>query len=356
MVIGNLMGSRIRVLSVGISPPFVAKDVELLREHYEVTHLEVTYTSGLRSRVEDAFSLTRMVASIPTFDVVYFWTANLHSYVGVRVAERFGVPTVVAIGGFEVARVPEFDYGGLLEPSDARRIKYVLENADAVLAVDEGLVRDAEENLGVSGDHIETVPTGYDIERYTPKTNTDQLVLAVAAESKWNRARLKGLDTFVTTAADFDDTQFAVIGVSGDALRRLDEIAPPNVELVEPMPHDDLIPWYERAKVYCQLSYREGLPNSLCEAMLSGCVPVGTDTQGIRTAIGNTGFLVPFGDVDATREAIDKALESPERARQARERIATLFPLERREQELVRIIDECVYPKRVDGRKTEIRR
>ena len=41
---------------------------------------------------------------------------------------------------------------------------------------------------------------------------------------------------------------------------------------------------------------REGLPNALCEAMLCECVPVGTDVQGIRTAMGDAGFYVPYGD------------------------------------------------------------
>jgi glycosyltransferase involved in cell wall biosynthesis len=53
---------------------------------------------------------------------------------------------------------------------------------------------------------------------------------------------------------------------------------------------------------------REGLPNALCEAMLCGCIAVGSDVQGVRTAMGEHGFLVPYGDVAATCDAIRKAL------------------------------------------------
>lgn len=329
------MPDEIRVLSVGTPEPYVTKDVRLLEDDFRVTHIEVEYNRRLGTLLKDGIGFSRMVAELLRADVAYFWFANLHAYVGVRVAELVGTPTVVTVGGFEVAHVPQFDYGGLLDETDARRIRYVLERADAVLVVDDGLKRDAERNLGVSGSHIRTVPTGYDPDRFKPDPAGErELVLTVAAESKWNRARLKGLDTFVTAAEGFENTEFVVVGVSGDAHDRLRDLAPPNVTLVKPVPQDELVAWYQRARVYCQLSFREGLPNSLCEAMLCGCTPVGADVQGIRTAIGDAGTLVPFGDVDATRETIREALGSDARGDEARARIVDRFHVEQRRERL----------------------
>lgn len=325
------MPDEIRVLSVGTPEPYVTKDVRLLEDDFHVTHIEVEYNRQLRTFIKDGIGFSRMVAELLRADVSYFWFANLHAYVGVRVAERVGTPTAVTVGGFEVAHVPQFDYGGLLDETDARRTRYVLEHADSVLVVDDGLKRDAERNLDVSGSHIKTVPTGYDPDRFKPGPSAERdLVLTVAAESKWNRARLKGLDTFVTAAAGFEDAEFVVVGVSGDARDRLRDLAPPNVTLVKPVPQDELVAWYQRAQVYCQLSFREGLPNSLCEAMLCGCTPVGTDVQGIRTAIGDVGALVPFGDVEATRETIREALQSDGRGGDARVRILDRFHVDQR--------------------------
>lgn len=335
------MPREIRVLSVGTSQPFVQKDVQVLRKHFDVRHLEVEYERNIEVLIKDAKAFSQMIAGILWADVVYLWFANLHAYLGVRMAQIVGKPTVVTLGGFEVARVPEFGYGALLDSTQTQRVKYVLNHADVVLAVDDGLKRDAKRNLGISGEKIRTVPTGYDPNRFAPGNSERQSVLTVAAESKWNRARLKGLDTFVTAAAEFDDVAFTVVGVSDTAFERLSAIAPSNVTLVKPVPQDELISWYQRARVYCQLSFREGLPNSLCEAMLCECTPVGTDVQGIRTAIGDTGFLVPFGDVEATATAVEKALSADDRASMARERIANRFPLERRERELTSVIRTC---------------
>jgi glycosyltransferase involved in cell wall biosynthesis len=46
---------------------------------------------------------------------------------------------------------------------------------------------------------------------------------------------------------------------------------------------------------------------------------------------------VPYGDEKATAEAIKKALNS-DKGKEARERIGNMFPLERREKELIEII------------------
>jgi glycosyltransferase involved in cell wall biosynthesis len=72
--------------------------------------------------------------------------------------------------------------------------------------------------------------------------------------------------------------------------------------------------------------------------MLCGCVPVGTNLCGIPVAIGDTGFIVPVSDPKAAAAAIRKALES-DKGPKARERIRTLFPIERRERELVQAVD-----------------
>lgn len=62
-----------------------------------------------------------------------------------------------------------------------------------------------------------------------------------------------------------------------------------------------------------------------------------TKNCGIPTAIGYTGFYVPYGDEKATAEAIKEALYS-NKGKKARERIKNMFPIDRRENELVEII------------------
>ena len=117
---------------------------------------------------------------------------------------------------------------------------------------------------------------------------------------------------------------------------RIEASRPPNVELLSYRSRGDLLPLYQRAKVYCQPSLSEGLPNSLCEAMLCGCSPVGTAVGGIPAAIGETGRVVPYGDVRQMQQAIGAALQaSPQPVESARARIIRKYPLAAREASLL---------------------
>ena len=65
--------------------------------------------------------------------------------------------------------------------------------------------------------------------------------------------------------------------------------------------------------------------------MACGCIPVGTDVDGIPAAIGDTGFIVPLGDVEALVDALKIALKMDgAKSRQVRQRIINEFPLQRR--------------------------
>jgi glycosyltransferase involved in cell wall biosynthesis len=93
------------------------------------------------------------------------------------------------------------------------------------------------------------------------------------------------------------------------------------------VPQDGLFELYDRASVVLLASEREGLPNVVLEAMARGKTVVSTPVGGIPAVIedGKTGLLVPIGDVQATRAAIERALGDPDLRRRigtaARERV-----------------------------------
>jgi glycosyltransferase involved in cell wall biosynthesis len=132
------------------------------------------------------------------------------------------------------------------------------------------------------------------------------------------------------------DLQFVLIGVEGEAIKLLGDI-PDNLTLVGKVQSYDIIKYYQKAKVYCQLSMREGLPNALCEAMLCECVPVGTNVQGITTAMGNNGILVDYGNVEQTCLAIRKALTMDGKG--CRKYIIENFSESKRKELLIKLIE-----------------
>ena len=69
--------------------------------------------------------------------------------------------------------------------------------------------------------------------------------------------------------------------------------------------------------VFTLPSHREGMPRSVLEAMASGLPVVATDIRGCREEVvdGQTGHLVPVGDVEALSEALLALLQDEEKAR-----------------------------------------
>lgn len=166
--------------------------------------------------------------------------------------------------------------------------------------------------------------------------------MTVGFVAKGESPRRKGLDVFVGAADYLKNVHFVFVGDPLDgSLDTLKKMASHNVSFVGAVTHDQLVKFYERAKVYCQLSLHEGLPSALCEAMLCECVPVGTRNGGIPTVIGEAGFYVPCGDPYATAMAIRKGMAS-DKGKEARQRVKSLFSLEIREARLVDLIHELL--------------
>jgi glycosyltransferase involved in cell wall biosynthesis len=101
------------------------------------------------------------------------------------------------------------------------------------------------------------------------------------------------------------------------------------------LPHEDLDRLYARAAVVACPSHREGFGVACAEAMAHARAVVASDVGGLRDLVvdGETGLLVPPGDVAALRGALERLLGDPAlRLRlgtAARERIRELASWER---------------------------
>jgi len=326
-------GPAILFLTSSLSS-FAEGDLRMLKASYPVR--EVATGGGPAGSFGQRLSLVLSILSgVLRTDVVFAWFAHNHSYLAVRAARLLRKRSLVVVGGYEVAREPEFGYGALLDPGLAEKVRYIVENADCILAVSEFSRR---EILAVAQPRrLETVYNGIDTSYFSPGGPKENIVLTVCLVSTAN-IRVKGLDTFIDAARQFPQARFVLVGRALDgALEFLQQDAPANVEFVGAVGQDELIGWYRRAKVYCQLSYRESFGVALAEAMACECVPVVTDRGALPEVAGDTGFVVPYADTQATVDAIARALLAGA-GPAARKRVCELFSREQREQELRRII------------------
>jgi glycosyltransferase involved in cell wall biosynthesis len=86
----------------------------------------------------------------------------------------------------------------------------------------------------------------------------------------------------------------------------------------------------------------EGFPNSLCEAMLCECIPIGSNVFSIPEIIGDSGIVIKKRNVEEVMHMIG-TLDSKDIDRlvkAARTRVNEYYNLEIRERRLLQIIEE----------------
>ena len=305
---------------------FVKQDYEILSKHFEVE--KVNYRTP-----KDIFKMARAIFNS---DLTYAWFASGHSFIAVLLSILLRKKSVVIVGGYDVAFAPEINYGQYTLGWHKRKYAdFVLKNADLVLAVSEFTKKEAI--VRVTSQKIKLIYNAIDTDKFVPGSEKKNLVITVASGTK-NVIKLKGIDTFAKAAEHIPGTRFLVLGLSDKDREFLGAKCPsPNLELSGYMSQTDLIKYYQKAKVYCQLSYRESFGVALAEAMACGCVPVVTERAALPEVVGNTGIYVPYDDEKATAKGIEEALRS-DKGRKARERVESHFTGKRRETELVKAV------------------
>jgi glycosyltransferase involved in cell wall biosynthesis len=309
--------------------PFVRQDCEILSKYFRVEAVNYRRPSDIM----------KMVQHIRRSDITFSWFAAGHSFIAVIFSKLLGKKSVVVAGGYDVAFAPEINYGQYILSWQKRMYAdFVLKHADAILAVSEFtkmevLARTTPKNLMVVYNAIDT-------EKFFPIGEKENLVLTVASGQR--AIELKGLDTFVKAAPYLPDAKFIVLGLSDSDIKTLESIrSSNNVELHGYVEHKELINYYQKARVYCQLSYRESFGVALAEAMSCECVPVVTERGALPEVVGDAGFYANYGDPESTAWAIETALKMALTlggGSKARKRIVSAFPRSKREATLAEIV------------------
>lgn len=313
------------------STPFISTDIQLLQSFAE---LKIVQSSGVAA-------LLKYILHLRKTDLTFSWFASVYSSILVLLTKIFHKPSIIVIGGIDVAREKEFNYGIWNSWWKAKLVGYGIRHATKILSVDESLKQEAIRLAKYDGRNISVLHTGYEKEQWTPHGKKERIVLSVGAAPDFARVKIKGFDILFSVAEKMSDIQFIIIGISENIQKQL--TIPKNVTCLPKIAQTELLKYYQRAKVYAQLSRREGMPNTLCEAMLCECIPVGADVFGIPTAIGNAGFLVDINKHDEIQEKLFAALNSDDTlSLKARQRIIQQFPIERRKEKLQTLVSESL--------------
>lgn len=283
---------------------FVKADYEILSSKHDVKKYYFKSQKGFGGLLELTKQFIFIITKIWRFDSVFIWFADYHSFLPVLFTKVLRKKSFVIVGGYDVANIPELNYGSLSKPLRKAITLFTFKHASCCLPVVESLEKKLIEVCPSA--KTETIYTGYSahLERHIPiGQHREKIILTVAITNSRQRMLIKGLDRFKELAEMLPDYQFRIVGVYKHA-RNLLEPAPDNLSILPPLEEAELIDHYCEASFYAQFSRSEGLPNSLCEAMLYGCIPMGIDIGGIATAINSLGLVMNEWNSEAAADFI----------------------------------------------------
>jgi glycosyltransferase involved in cell wall biosynthesis len=305
---------------------FVEADRGILAEAFDVTTIEY---HGKRD-------LVRLAMAVRRSDLSVSWFALGHAAAAVMFSRWFRKGSVVVVGGWDVAAMPEIPYGAMRSARQRRRTTRTLNRATLVLAVSEASRKEA---LRWTERDIFVAPLGVDTDFFSPIARARAGVITVASFLHDQSVRTKGVDVLLETARMLPDVPFVIVGrMSPGCSVRLRSTAPPNVRFTDWLDPGQLREEYRAAKVYAQLSAHESFGLALAEAMACGCVPVVSDRGSLPEVVGHAGLVAPYGDTAAAAHAIRDALRSGE-AGLARELVLRNYSLSLRRRRLLGFLE-----------------
>ena len=310
-------------------PTYIQNDINMLKKHFNLTECQFNFRS-----------IIKLIREVRKTDVVFIWFAGFHALTVLFITRIFKKPIVIVTGGYDVTELKEIKYGMMQNPISKMLVKYILKRADKILSVSEFNKKEAEKYIGINNSEVifNCVNTDY----FKPKGKKENIVISVGLVSD-NTIKRKGLDIFVKAAEKIPKITFYMVGSQEkNAVKYLKSIAAPNVKFTGFVSKEDLLTFYQRAKVYCQLSMHEAFGVSVGEAMSCECVPVVSDKGALSEVVGDTGYVTPYGDLDKIAEAIKKALKDEKNGKLARKRIIENYTSEIREKKLLKVINKVL--------------
>ncbi len=305
---------------------FVLDDLDLLSQSHMVTDW---YQPGRR------FHPGRLARLVWNHDLVFCWFASWHALAPVFLARALGKPSVVVVGGYDTANLPEAGYGAQRGGLPRCVARTVIRQATGLMVNSQAAGREAIANAGADPAKIQVVYHGV---HPMPMGSAEREPIVLTVGNVWEENLLrKGLLPFVQAAAHLPRARFVLVGRwYDDSIRRLQQVATPNVTFTGFVSDQELADWYARASVYVQASLHEGFGLSVAEAMTAGCIPVVSRAGALPEVVGEVGEYLDSLHPAQVAQAVQRTLSmaTPTRRRRCRERILDCFPMERRREML----------------------
>jgi len=313
---------------------FVALDRQILAERFDVDDL---YQPGR------APNPVKVLRGVLRSDLVFGWFASWHTFFPITLAWLLRKPSVLVMGGFDTANMPDIGYGHQQGGLRKHASRWIFRRADRLITNSSYSLSEIERNTPVPAARVTVVHHGVPDPFGEDPGPKERTALTVGAVDRGTLVQ-KGQLAFVRAARELPDVPFVLAGKwLDDAVEQLRAAAPANVEFTGWLSEEDLLERYRRAAVYVQASRHEGFGLAVAEAMLAGCVPVVVNTTAMPEVVGDAGVLIGSQRPQDVAEGVRRALEAgPDGARRARQRILRSFPMASRREGVLRVVEQAL--------------
>ncbi len=335
---------------------FVLQDSEFLKEKYPVKLLIFHSYPKWKAPFEFIRHKIILLFTLHRYQLIICQFAGYHSYLPVLFGKLFSIPVLIICGGTESVSFPSIRYGNFHKKILGWFTAYSLRHAthlapkhntliDYAYTYDESQPSRQGMKAYISGfsTPFTIIPNGYDARFYTPagiKNPSSFLTVAAGIELPFT-IPLKGIDLIMKIAPCFPECTFTIAGCPENFSP---PVSLPNVNWIYIKNKDHLVQLYRSHEFYFQLSMSEGFPNAVCEAMLCGCIPITSDVNALPDIVGDAGFMIHHRSMEALQQTLHKALTCDKKlfSENARNRIASLFPLDLRKSKLLTLAEKLI--------------
>ncbi len=260
----------------------------------------------------------------------YIWSADLivvqfagyHSFLPALYAKVFGKPCLIISGGTDAHYFPNIGYGnwqkkilGWFTKVSFQLCSHIATKHKSLMQCDYNYDKQEPAQQGIYArlPKLKTpfteITNGYDTLKWhcTKEKRKNTFITVSGAWEYTFQQQLKGIDLILEVAPSFPDCEFIILGVDEESRIKTKS---PNVKILPAVKNEELIDIFSSCEFYLQLSMAEGFPNSLCEAMLCECIPIGSNVFSIPEIIGDSGFILNTRSADALKQLIPQALNA----------------------------------------------
>ena len=323
---------------------FIKRDAALLMQISELKELSFKANPKWLLPFSLIKQLFQLISFLPKSDFVVCQYVSYHCLLPVLLSKLMGKKCILFLLGGDCHNYPTIGRGNFRNKLLAFATRICVKNASLLCPVHESLMKfnnhyDQQEPVrqGLKNQIINlktpylAIPYGIDSSVFYPEKIEKIAHSFITISSKFAPPVFenKGLDLIIEAAKKLPDFNFSILGKNDwfDVSQ-----LPVNVHLIHPGDAEYLRKNLSQHEHYLQISISEGFPNALCEAMLCGCIPIGSEVYGIPDIVGNTGYILKKRDVNELVGLLKKAdsESNNEKSLEAVKRIKTYYHPEKR--------------------------